>query len=124
MPILITGGAGYIGSHTVKYFQEQNEEIIVVDNMQSGHETSIDVDYLYKIDIRDKKELDKVFKNHNIEAVIHFAANSLVGESMEKPYEYYHNNVYGMLCLLDVMKENNVNTVSYTHLTLPTTPYV
>ena len=83
MPILITGGAGYIGSHTVKYFQNQNEEIIVVDNLQSGHETSIDVDHLYKIDIRDKEDLDKVFKNHSIEAVIHFAANSLVGESME-----------------------------------------
>jgi len=113
MPILITGGAGYIGSHTAKYFHMQNEEIIVVDNMQSGHETSIDVDHLYKIDIRDKSELDKVFKNHNIEAVIHFAANSLVGESMEKPYEYYHNNVYGMLCLLDVMKENNVNKIVF-----------
>ena len=113
MPILITGGAGYIGSHTVKCFQKQNEEIIVVDNMQSGHENSIDVDHLYKIDIRDKKELDNVFKNHNIEAVIHFAANSLVGESMEKPYEYYHNNVYGMLCLLDVMKENNVNKIVF-----------
>ena len=113
MPILITGGAGYIGSHTVKYFQKQNEEIIVVDNMQSGHETSIDVEHLYRIDIRDKGELDKVFKNHNIEAVIHFAANSLVGESMEKPYEYYHNNVFGMLCLLDVMKENNVNKIVF-----------
>ena len=113
MPILITGGAGYIGSHTVKYFQNQNEEIIVVDNLQSGHETSIDVDHLYKIDIRDKEDLDKVFKNHSIEAVIHFAANSLVGESMERPYEYYHNNVYGMLCLLDVMKENNVNKIVF-----------
>ena len=113
MRILITGGAGYIGSHTVKYFQKQNEEIIVVDNMQSGHEPSIEVDHLYKIDIRNKEELDKVFKNHNIEAVIHFAANSLVGESMEKPYEYYHNNVYGMLCLLDVMKENNVNKIVF-----------
>lgn len=113
MPILITGGAGYIGSHTVKYFQKQNEEIIVVDNMQSGHEESIQVDNLYKIDIRDKEQLDKVFKKHNIEAVIHFAANSLVGESMEKPYEYYHNNVYGMLCLLDVMKENNVNKIVF-----------
>lgn len=61
MPILITGGAGYIGSHTVKYFQKQNEEIIVVDNMQSGHDASIDVDHLYEIDIRDKEELDKVF---------------------------------------------------------------
>ena len=113
MPILITGGAGYIGSHTVKYFQKQNEEIIVVDNMQSGHETSINVGHLYRVDIRDKEELAKVFKKHNIEAVIHFAANSLVGESMEKPYEYYHNNVFGMLCLLDVMKENNVNKMVF-----------
>jgi UDP-glucose 4-epimerase len=113
MPILITGGAGYIGSHTVKYFQQQNEDIIVVDNLQSGHETSIEVEHLYKIDIRDKDKLDKVFKGHKIEAVIHFAANSLVGESMEKPYEYYHNNVYGMLCILDVMKENNVNKIVF-----------
>jgi UDP-glucose 4-epimerase len=113
MPILITGGAGYIGSHTVKYFQKQNEEIIVVDNLQSGHVESIQVDNLYKIDIRDKEQLDKVFKKHNIEAVIHIAANSLVGESMEKPYEYYHNNVYGVLCLLDVMKENNVDKIVF-----------
>lgn len=113
MSILITGGSGYIGSHTVKYFQEQNEEIIVVDNLQSGHEEAIDVDNSYKIDIRDKDQLDKVFKNHNIEAVIHFAANSLVGESMEKPYEYYHNNVYGMLCILDVMKDNNVYKIVF-----------
>lgn len=113
MSILITGGAGYIGSHTVKYFQEQNEEIIVVDNLQSGHEESINVDHFYKIDIRDKEKLDKVFKEHNIEAVIHFAANSLVGDSMENPYEYYHNNVYGMLCLLDVMKENKVNKIVF-----------
>ena len=90
---------------TVKYFQKQNEEIIVVDNLQSDHEAAVDVDHLYRIYIRDKEELDKVFKTHNIEAVIHFAANSLVGESLEKPYEYYHNNVYRMLCLLDVMKE-------------------
>lgn len=113
MPILITGGAGYIGSHTVQYFQEQNEYVIVVDNLQSGHEKSIQVDYLYKIDVRDKDALNKVFKSNNIEAVIHFAANSLVGESMKKPYEYYHNNVYGMLCLLDVMKENNVNKIVF-----------
>jgi UDP-glucose 4-epimerase len=113
MSILITGGAGYIGSHTVKYFQEQNEDIIVIDNLQSGHEESINVNQFYKIDIRDKDQLDKVFKKHNIEAVIHFAANSLVGESMEKPYEYYHNNVYGMLCLLDVMKENNVKRIVF-----------
>lgn len=113
MPILITGGAGYIGSHTVKYFQSQKEEIIVVDNLQSGHEGTINVEYFYKIDIRDKDRLSKVFEKHNIEAVIHFAANSLVGESMAKPYEYYHNNVYGMLCLLDVMKENKVDKIVF-----------
>jgi UDP-glucose 4-epimerase len=113
MNILVTGGAGYIGSHTVKYFQKQNEDVIVVDNLQSGHKEAIATDYFYEIDIRDKDALDKVFKSYNIEAVIHFAANSLVGESMEKPYEYYHNNVYGMLCLLDVMRENNVNKIVF-----------
>lgn len=113
MAILITGGLGYIGSHAVKYFQEKKEEVIVVDNLQSGHEKSADVDFLYTIDIRDKEKLHEVFKNHKIDAVIHFAANSLVGESMMKPYEYYHNNVYGMMCLLDVMKENNVKKIVF-----------
>jgi UDP-glucose 4-epimerase len=97
MSILVTGGAGYIGSHTVRYFLDHNEDVIVDDNLQSGHKKSVKVDYFYEIDLRDKIALDKVFKIHNIEAVIHFAANSLVGESMEKPYDYYHNNVYGML---------------------------
>lgn len=111
--ILITGGAGYIGSHTVKYFLGQNEEVIVVDNLQSGHEKSVQVKKFYKIDIRDKEALDKVFKTNDVEAVIHFAASSLLGESMEKPYEYYHNNVFGMMCLLDVMKKNNVNKIVF-----------
>lgn len=113
MSILITGGAGYIGSHTVKYFLGKNEDVIIVDNMQSGYKKSIQNNQLYEIDIRDKESLDKVFKAHTIEAVIHFAANSLVGESMEKPYEYYHNNVFGMMCLLDVMRENNVNKIVF-----------
>ncbi len=113
MAILITGGLGYIGSHAVKYFQEKKEEVIVVDNLQSGHEKSAKVDFLYTVDIRDKEKLNEVFKNHKIDAVIHFAANSLVGESMVKPYEYYHNNVYGMMCLLDVMKENNVKKIVF-----------
>lgn len=113
MSILITGGAGYIGSHTVRYFLDQNEEVVVVDNLQSGHRKSVDVDHFYQIDLRDKDALDKIFKTHNIKAVIHFAANSLVGESMEKPFEYYHNNVYGMMCLLDVMKENSVRKIVF-----------
>jgi len=113
MSILITGGAGYIGSHTVRYFVEKNEEVIVVDNLQSGHRSSIDVEHFYQIDLRDKVALDRIFKNHAIKAVIHFAANSLVGESMEKPYEYYHNNVFGLMCLLDIMKENNVSKIVF-----------
>ena len=113
MSILIIGGAGYIGSHTVKYFIEQNEDVIIVDNLLTGHKEAILSDKFYNCDIRDKEALDKVFKENNIEAVIHFAANSLVGESMVKPYEYYHNNVYGMMCLLDVMKENNVDKIVF-----------
>ena len=113
MSILITGGAGYIGSHTVRYFLEQNEDVIVVDNLQSGHRKSVSVDHFYQIDLRDKGALDKVFKAHEIEAVIHFAANSLVGESMENPLLYYDNNVYGMMCLLEVMKENDVKRIVF-----------
>lgn len=113
MSILIIGGAGYIGSHTVKYFIEQNEDVIIVDNLMTGHKEAVLSDKFYNCDIRDKENLDKVFKENNIEAVIHFAANSLVGESMVKPYEYYHNNVYGMMCLLDVMKENNVDKIVF-----------
>lgn len=113
MSILIIGGAGYIGSHTVKYFIEQNEDVIIVDNLLTGHKEAVLSDKFYNCDIRDKEALDKVFKENNIEAVIHFAANSLVGESMVKPYEYYHNNVYGMMCLLDIMKENNVDKIVF-----------
>jgi UDP-glucose 4-epimerase len=113
MSILIVGGAGYIGSHTVKYFLDQGEEVVVVDNLQTGHEEAVLVDNFYECDIRDKAKLDTVFKKNQIEAVIHFAANSLVGESMQKPDIYYHNNVYGMMCLLDVMKQNNVSKIVF-----------
>lgn len=113
MSILITGGAGYIGSHTVRLFLENNEDVVVVDNLQTGHKDAIGGVKFYNLDIRDKDSLDKVFKENIIEGVIHFAANSLVGESMENPYEYYHNNVYGMMCLLDVMKTNAVDKIVF-----------
>lgn len=113
MTIMITGGAGYIGSHTVQYFLQQQEDVVVVDNLQSGHREAVKIGHFYQLDLRDKQALDQVFKRHHIEAVIHFAANSLVGESMEKPYEYYDNNVYGMLCLLDVMKDNHVGKIVF-----------
>lgn len=113
MSILIVGGAGYIGSHTVKYFQGQGEDIIVVDNLKKGHKKAVSVNHFYQIDIRDKDALDRVFKNHSITSVIHFAADSLVSESMEKPLDYYNNNVYGMQCLLQVMKNNNVRYIVF-----------
>ena len=115
MAILITGGAGYIGSHTVNYFLQQQEEIVVADNLQTGYKTAVDsgVYAFYEVDIRDKEGLEKVFEDHEIEAVVHFAASSLVGESMEKPYEYYHNNVYGMLCLLDLMKKYGAENIVF-----------
>lgn len=113
MSILITGGAGYIGSITTKYFQEKGCDVIVVDNLNTGHRESVDVENFYKVDIRDKEKLNNIFKSHKIDAVIHFAANSLVGESMTNPSLYYNNNVYGMICLLDVMKENNVKNIVF-----------
>jgi len=113
MAILVVGGAGYIGSHTVKYLQDLDEEVIVVDNLQKGHRESVVVDYFYKVDIRDKNKLANVFQNHSINTVIHFAANSLVGESMENPLDYYNNNVYGMQCLLEVMRDFNVKRIVF-----------
>lgn len=139
MSILITGGAGYIGSHTVRYFQEKSEDVIVLDNLQTGYRQSVDVDKFYNLDLRDE-EIDKVFKENNITGVIHFAANSLVGVSVKEPYEYYDNNVYGTLCLLKAMMENNVKNIIFsstaavygepenipileTDKTIPTNPY-
>lgn len=115
MTILITGGAGYIGSHATKYFLDKGEAVIVCDNLQTGHKASLDTSRVmtYKVDLRDKDEIDILFKENDIEGVIHFAANSLVGESMEKPYEYFDNNVYGLLCLLDVMRRNGVDKIIF-----------
>lgn len=113
MSILVTGGAGYIGSHVVRYLQEQDEEVVVVDNLRTGHRESIDVKYFYKVDIRNSNEIVEIIRNHGIDSVIHFAASSLVGESMDNPYEYYHNNVYGTLCLLEAMNETGVKKIVF-----------
>lgn len=112
MSILVTGGAGYIGSHTVRYLKEKGEDVIVVDNLQTGFLESIDVDKFYNIDLRDE-DLDRVFKENDIEGVIHFAANSLVGVSVKEPFDYYHNNVYGTLCLLEKMMKNKVQKIVF-----------
>jgi len=113
MAIMVTGGAGYIGSHTVAELLARNEEVIVVDNLQQGHREAVLGGKLYVGDLRDAAFMDTVFKENNIEAVIHFAANSLVGESMQNPGKYYHNNVYGTLCLLEKMNEYGVKKIVF-----------
>lgn len=113
MAILVTGGAGYIGSHTVAELLERGEDVVVVDNLQQGHREAVLGGRLYVGDLRDAAFMDTVFKENDIDAVIHFAANSLVGESMHNPAKYYHNNVYGTLCLLEKMNEYGVKSIVF-----------
>ena len=92
--ILVCGGAGYIGSHAVRQLIDKGEEVIIVDNLETGHEDAIHPKAkFYKVDIRDEKSLNKVFEENKIDEVIHFAANSLVGVSMTDPLSYFDNNV-------------------------------
>ncbi|WP_332238765.1 UDP-glucose 4-epimerase GalE [Sporolactobacillus sp. KGMB 08714] len=114
MSILVLGGAGYIGSHAVYQLIDAGTDVVVVDSLQTGHREALHPDAkFYQGDIRDKRFLDSVFKKEKIEGVIHFAANSLVGESVEKPLKYFNNNVYGMQILLEVMQENDVRHIVF-----------
>ena len=114
MAVLVLGGAGYIGSHTVYELIDRGEDTIVIDNLQTGHIDAIHPDSkFYKGDIRDKEFLDNVFKKEKIDAVIHFAASSLVSESMIDPLKYYDNNLYGTMTLLRSMVENNVDKIIF-----------
>lgn len=112
--VLIVGGAGYIGSINVREFLNQGFEVVVVDNLNTGHRTSVDSRAkFYQLDIRDKKLLSEVFKKEKVDAVVNFAALSLVGVSMKDPLAYFDNNVYGMICLLEAMNENGVNKIVF-----------
>lgn len=112
--ILVCGGAGYIGSHAVRQLIDKGEEVIIVDNLETGHEDAIHPKAkFYKVDIRDEKSLNKVFEENKIDEVIHFAANSLVGESMTNPLKYFNNNVHGTEVLLKVMVDHDVNKIVF-----------
>ena len=114
MAILVCGGAGYIGSHAVHQLVEKGEEVVIVDNLQTGHRAAINPKAkFYEADIRDANALDKIFSENKIEAVIHFAANSLVGESVQVPLKYFNNNVYGMQVLLEVMVKHSVDKIVF-----------
>lgn len=113
MSILVCGGAGYIGSHMVAELLEQGKEVVVLDNLEKGHKDALLGGKLYVGDLRDRDILDKVFNENKIEAVIDFAAYSLVGESMEEPLKYFNNNVYGTINLLEAMKDHGVKYIVF-----------
>lgn len=114
MSVLVCGGAGYIGSHAVHRLVEKGEEVVIVDNLRTGHRGALHPGAVFcEGDIREAAVLDKIFTEHKIEAVIHFAANSLVGESMEKPLEYFNNNVYGMQVLLEAMVRHGADKIVF-----------
>lgn len=113
MSILVCGGAGYIGSHMVAELLEKGEDVVIIDNFQKGHRDAILGGKVYEGDLRDKKILDKVFSENSIEAVIDFAADSLVGESVIEPLKYFNNNVGGTINLLEAMRDYNVKNIVF-----------
>ncbi|WP_195572369.1 UDP-glucose 4-epimerase GalE [Paenibacillus sp. 1001270B_150601_E10] len=113
MAVLVTGGAGYIGSHTVLELIARGEEVVIVDSLETGHRGAVLGGTLEIGDIRNKAFLQEVFTKHAIDAVIHFAAYSLVGESMTNPGKYYDNNVHGTLVLLEAMQEHGVKHIVF-----------
>ena len=121
MAILVTGGAGYIGSHTVVELQNAGYEVVVVDNLSNSSEKSLErVEKItgkpvkfYKADILDREALERIFAQEKIDSCIHFAGLKAVGESVQKPWEYYDNNIAGTLTLVDVMRKNGVKNIIF-----------
>ncbi len=121
MAVLVTGGAGFIGSHTVVELQNEGYEVVVVDNLCNSSAKSLErvqeitgkpVKF-YEADILDADALDRIFSENEIDSVIHFAGLKAVGESVQKPWEYYNNNITGSLVLFDVMKKHNVKNIIF-----------
>ena len=114
MAILVLGGAGYIGSHTVYELVDYGEEVVIVDNLETGHVEAVHSKAkFYQGDIRNRAFVDRVFEENKIDAVIHFAANSLVGESMTNPLKYYDNNLCGTKVLLDSMVAHRIDKIVF-----------
>ena len=114
MAILVLGGAGYIGSHTVYELIDAGREVVVADNLQTGFRAAVHPKAkFYQLDIRDRGALDTLFQAEQIEGVIHFAASSQVGESMSDPLKYYDNNLYGTMVLLQSMVAHGVDKIVF-----------
>lgn len=121
MAILVTGGAGYIGSHTCIELINAGYDVVVLDNLSNSSEKSLErvakitgkkIPF-YKVDILDKEGMNEIFEKESIDSVIHFAGLKAVGESVAKPLEYYHNNITGTLLLCDVMRAHNVKNIIF-----------
>lgn len=108
MRILVTGGAGYIGSHAVRLFMARGHDIWIYDNLSRGHRGSVPADRLIHADLADEHRLDQVLLEHRIEAVVHFAALAYVGESVQDPARYWKNNVVNTISLLDAMRRHGI----------------
>ena len=121
MKVLVTGGAGYIGSHTIIELYKAGHEVVVVDNLYNSNPESLRrVEKIsgravpfFKVDIRDRKGLDAVLKDGHFDACIHFAGLKAVGESVAKPYEYYENNIGGTLVLIDALRSNGCKNIIF-----------
>lgn len=114
MTILVLGGAGYIGSHTTYELIEQGNDVVIIDNLETGYKEAIHPKArFYQGDIRNREFVDSVLDREKIDAVIHFAANSLVGESMVNPLKYYDNNLCGTKVLLESMVAHNINKIVF-----------
>tara|TARA_B100000900_G_scaffold404214_1_gene412282 strand:+ start:523 stop:1491 length:969 start_codon:yes stop_codon:yes gene_type:complete len=113
MKFLIPGGAGYIGSHMVRFAQEQDHEVVVLDDFSTGHEWAIRDCEILHVNLLDQHRLSQLLRGRYFDGVIHFAAKSLVGESVEMPDLYYRNNVVGTLNLVNEMLKNNINNLVF-----------
>jgi UDP-glucose 4-epimerase len=107
--ILVIGGAGYIGSHMVKCLLQRGEEVLVLDNLEKGHRAAVVGSNLVEGDLRRRDDLEKVFRSHPIECVMHFAAYASVGDSVQNPAAYYENNVAGCYTLLEAMRAHKID---------------
>ncbi|MCA9193671.1 MAG: UDP-glucose 4-epimerase, partial [Planctomycetales bacterium] len=117
MKILVIGGAGYVGSHTVRQLLRNGHQVLVYDNLSRGHALSVPSDVLIEGELGDRARLQDVFKSNEIEAVMHFAAFALVGESVANPAMYYQNNVTSTLELLEAMRASGVWRIVFSSTT-------
>ncbi|XP_037930217.1 bifunctional protein GAL10-like [Teleopsis dalmanni] len=118
--ILVTGGLGYIGSHTVVALQNAGYEVVIIDDLSNANVDFVDriasitnVTSFYEIDLKNQEKVNQFFRENKIDGIIHFAAHKAVGESVEKPLMYYRNNLVGLLNILDGMKDFNTDNIIF-----------